>query len=294
MLTIRQVDNAVQETLFVIKGWEHERQEKGTTILYTVWTNATSPKLYLGVFRVYESLDGSGRCVWQPLPKITPKQEKLRDFFYLEMIRPRLVKANKATDNQSAAQPIENKNLVVKLNRNDVYRQLLAMCNDGIDFSLQQGDYKDKKLECLTVADRKAITEHPNTTAKDKIIGYIRLLPNNSDTLITFVHRNRPEWYNYPVINPDLWGSFINAVFEYFKGNAIVVKVDAGQVIEPPKPPEPKKQGGKIDLWLDWYHAMTSNGYKCTLIQVANKSGYSLGYIKQRHMVYRAKPNQKT
>ncbi len=66
------------------------------------------------------------------------------------------------------------------------------------------------------------------------------------------------------------------------------------QVIEPPKPPEPKKQGGAISLWLDWYHAMIDNGYKCTLEDVANKSGYSLGYIKQKHMIYRARPNQNT
>lgn len=114
---------------------------------------------------------------------------------------------------------MENKSLVIKLNRNDVYRQLLAMCNDGEIYSLVTflDGYKDSDLECLTVADRKAITEHPNTTAKDKIIGYIRLLPNNDDTRIIFVHKNRPEWYNYPVINPELWNSFINAVFEYFK-----------------------------------------------------------------------------
>lgn len=70
--------------------------------------------------------------------------------------------------------------------------------------------------------------------------------------------------------------------------------IETEQVIEPPKPPEPKKQGGKISLWLDWYHAMLGNGYKCTLEDVARKSGYSLGYIKQRHMVYQAKPTQKT
>jgi hypothetical protein len=63
---------------------------------------------------------------------------------------------------------------------------------------------------------------------------------------------------------------------------------------EPPNPPEPKQRGGKIDLWLDWYHAMNDNGYKCTLEDVAKKSGYSVGYIKQKHMVYQAKPNQNT
>lgn len=159
-----------------------------------------------------------------------------------------------------AAQPIENKNLIVKLSRNDVYRQLLAMCNDGEVFSLQQGDYQDIDLECLTVADRKAITEHPNTTAKDKIIGYIRLLPNNSDTLIVFVHRNRPEWYNFPVINSDLWGSFINSVFEYFKGNVIATQVG---VAKPEKALE------------------DTTGWDSTLIEMWNK-GHSRDEIANR------------
>lgn len=69
---------------------------------------------------------------------------------------------------------------------------------------------------------------------------------------------------------------------------------DTAVIQEPPKPPEPKERGGKIDLWLNWYHAMTDNGYKCTLEDVAKKSGYSLGYIKQKHMIYQAKPNQNT
>lgn len=66
----------------------------------------------------------------------------------------------------------------------------------------------------------------------------------------------------------------------------------SAQIQEPPKPPEPKESGGKITLWLDWYHAMLDKGYKCTLEEVASKSGYSVGYIKQKHMIYQAKPNQ--
>jgi len=75
---------------------------------------------------------------------------------------------------------------------------------------------------------------------------------------------------------------------------AIKGKGQTGEIKEPPKPPEPKRKGGKINLWLDWYHSMLDNGQKCTLEDVARKSGYSLGYIKQRHMVYKAKPNQNT
>jgi len=131
---------------------------------------------------------------------------------------------------------MENKTLIVKLNKNDVYRQLLAMCNDSEDYSLQQGDYKDKELECLSVADRKQITaEKMNIPLRKKILGYIRLLPNNDDTLIAFVHKNRPEWYDHPVINPELWDSFIKAVFGYFKGDLAAPTVDAAKADEATK-----------------------------------------------------------
>lgn len=75
-------------------------------------------------------------------------------------------------------------------------------------------------------------------------------------------------------------------------GAAATVEPIANRATEPPKPPEPRAHGGKIDLWLDWYHAMLDNGYKCTLDVVAKKSGYSLGYIKQKHAVRQGKPNQ--
>ncbi len=67
------------------------------------------------------------------------------------------------------------------------------------------------------------------------------------------------------------------------------VQADLQQTTQiPPKPPEPKGRGGNIGLWLSWYHSMHSKGYKCTLEEVAQKSGYSLGYIKQKNMVYQA------
>jgi hypothetical protein len=81
--------------------------------------------------------------------------------------------------------------------------------------------------------------------------------------------------------------AMLNFLEETIKKDTPAIKPD-----EPPKPPKPKGRGGKINLWLDWYHAMLDNGYKCTLDDVASKSGYSLGYIKQRHMIYQAKPNQ--
>jgi hypothetical protein len=53
---------------------------------------------------------------------------------------------------------------------------------------------------------------------------------------------------------------------------------------EKPKPPEPPRKGklgADLDQWLRWYHAMMKNGFKCTLREVALKSGWSYGYVRQ-------------
>lgn len=142
--------------------------------------------------------------------------------------------------------------LIVKLNQNDTYRQILAMCNDGENYSLQQGDYKETELEVLTVADRKEITiEKMNTPLQGKMLGYIRLLPYNGNTLIIFVHKNRPEWYDYPVINPELWDDFITAVSEYFK-SALTVDAVGAKSNSPKIPDMPTKTADAYKWVLVW------------------------------------------
>ncbi len=49
----------------------------------------------------------------------------------------------------------------------------------------------------------------------------------------------------------------------------------------PPEPPRKGKPGADLDEWLKWYHAMMKNGFKCTLREVALKSGWSYGYVRQ-------------
>jgi hypothetical protein len=79
---------------------------------------------------------------------------------------------------------------------------------------------------------------------------------------------------------------------------ATTINLNAQQasIKEPPPPPEPPNRtaGGNIELWFAWYHAMLDGGYKCKLEIVAEKSGYSHGYIKQKHAIYQSKPNLKT
>jgi|WetSurSiteA1Bulk_404760.scaffolds.fasta_scaffold11721_2 hypothetical protein len=52
----------------------------------------------------------------------------------------------------------------------------------------------------------------------------------------------------------------------------------------PPEPPRKGKPGSDLDEWLKWYHAMMKNGFKCTLREVAIKSGWSYGYVRQAHL----------
>jgi hypothetical protein len=57
---------------------------------------------------------------------------------------------------------------------------------------------------------------------------------------------------------------------------------------EPIRPPEPKKGGGNISEWLGWYHDMHIAGYKTTLRDVAEKSGWSYGYVRQSNQRYKS------
>jgi hypothetical protein len=58
-------------------------------------------------------------------------------------------------------------------------------------------------------------------------------------------------------------------------------------IIDIPSIPDQPKLGTNLDGWFDWYHACREKGLKATLQDVADKSGYSLSYIKQQHVLYR-------
>ena len=67
MLTLSQVDRIAHNTLLTFKGFEIERREEGTTILYDVYESRKSDKKFLGTYRVWEWHDGSNRHGWMPL-----------------------------------------------------------------------------------------------------------------------------------------------------------------------------------------------------------------------------------
>jgi len=52
---------------------------------------------------------------------------------------------------------------------------------------------------------------------------------------------------------------------------------EGGEVVGEPA------HGAPVQAWLDWYHAQKNAGYKVTLKDVAHKSGYSHGYVRQLH-----------
>ncbi len=67
MLTLRQVDQIVHNTLLTFKGFEIERREEDAAIFYDVYDGPESIKKFLGTYRVGEWHDGSSRCGWLPL-----------------------------------------------------------------------------------------------------------------------------------------------------------------------------------------------------------------------------------
>ena len=95
----------------------------------------------------------------------------------------------------------------------DAYRHLVALCHNSNNFGISiYEDPVDEDFEHLTIADAKASALQRK--ARGCIIGTVRLLPNKTGTTIQFVHKDA-NW-NTPVINPDLWRSFIDTSKEYF------------------------------------------------------------------------------
>jgi len=65
-----------------------------------------------------------------------------------------------------------------------------------------------------------------------------------------------------------------------------------------PKMPEEPIEGSNLDDWFDYYDKCKKAGYKCTFNDIAEKSGYSPGYLRQIHPHYKSqhddKPPKKT
>jgi len=55
---------------------------------------------------------------------------------------------------------------------------------------------------------------------------------------------------------------------------------------KPEEPPKPERRSD-INTWFDWHHEMLIRGFKCTLKEVAEETGYSYGHIRLRHANYK-------
>lgn len=55
----------------------------------------------------------------------------------------------------------------------------------------------------------------------------------------------------------------------------------------PVAPPEPSRTAG-FDRWFEWFHAMKAAKRNVTLREIAERTGYSPGYIRQQHALWRA------
>ena len=77
-----------------------------------------------------------------------------------------------------------------------------------------------------------------------------------------------------------------DVLIKWFRGK-IEEWENKGAAVALPKTPRPPT-GRNLDEWFDWRLAMQAAGYKCTLRDVAKRTSYAYGTVKQEHMRYGA------
>jgi hypothetical protein len=337
MLTLRQVDSIVHNTLLIFKGFEIERREEGTNIFYYVHDSHESSKRFLGIYRVWEWHDGSGRSGWMPLNTNDAEVTRIRDAVW-EAIMAIDVPANLSREHEVAQSArIDQENITL----GELEQRVHAGDKEAIEFWEEEISPLFEELrQALIQSAEKSFENDPSRP----FFEMIKTMSTSENPIHRAIIQPYGKWslkkikeQGRKLLQVEIAKSAKNAPFAGLIGNSTrQVAINTTSVIagseydnlplkelkhkaarfdaicyrnmdaqatqlgmmampkEPPQPPELKKNGGKISLWLDWYHSMRDKGFKCTLKDVASKSGYSLGYIKQRHMVYQAKPNQNT
>ena len=97
MLTLRQLDSVVHNTLLNFEGLEIERREESTAIYYNIYDNHGSAKTFLGTYWVWEWHDGSSRCGWMPFAANDSYVVRMRNTVW-EAIMAVVVPANASTE----------------------------------------------------------------------------------------------------------------------------------------------------------------------------------------------------
>ncbi len=97
MLTLRQLDTIVHDTLLTFKGLEIKRRAEGVSIFYDIFDDHESGKISLGTYRVWEWHDGSSRCGWMPLETNDSYVTRIRNVI-LETIMANAIPANLSSE----------------------------------------------------------------------------------------------------------------------------------------------------------------------------------------------------
>lgn len=101
MLTLRQLDNIVHNTLLTFKGFEIERREEGASIFYDIHESHESINKLLGTYRVWKWHDGSSRCGWMPLDTNDSYVVRMRNMVW-EAVTANTTPANLSTEQDIA------------------------------------------------------------------------------------------------------------------------------------------------------------------------------------------------
>jgi hypothetical protein len=80
-------------------------------------------------------------------------------------------------------------NLIVKLNRKDVYDHIFALCQNDLRFSISdyRKDLQEQDYERIIIADAKLVERQD---IRGSVIGTVRLLPNGEDTTVMLVDKD--------------------------------------------------------------------------------------------------------
>jgi hypothetical protein len=104
--------------------------------------------------------------------------------------------------------------VTIALKRWDVYRHLVALCNDDNRFAMRKAEIDDD-LEALTIVDAKE-AGRLGGKAKGAVVGTVRLLPAGDNTVVMFVHKD--ALWHLEISDPGklLFLEFIQRVTGYF------------------------------------------------------------------------------
>jgi hypothetical protein len=114
-----------------------------------------------------------------------------------------------------------SKNIVIRLNREQTYRHLFALCqNDGL-FTINDypDGWQDKDYERIVISDTEAI----KNGVKRAVIGTVRLLPYDNGTTMMFVNKDAIWHKEISASDEKLFSQYIERAIEHFTELDLVI-----------------------------------------------------------------------